>query len=149
MTRPWWSGWWWKPLPVVTRRERLWQRVLFASRALFLLFGILLVLDLASVIPPLRTRTFAGTRIPTFVFAMWAWIALDLTIRWRLRRALARGHELVQSAHVRICPHCQYNLQGLPDRAACPECGVWFGPESLHADWQEIYERLHRRARGR
>lgn len=148
MNRPWWAGWWWKSLPVVTTRERLWQRVLLASRTLFLLFGILLVLDIAKVTPPLAARTFAGTSIPTFVIAMWAYLAVDLAIRWRLRRALKRGYENVQSGAVRICPHCEYNLQGLAERAACPECGVRFGPESLRADWQEIYERLHRRAKG-
>lgn len=131
---------WWRMLPVVTRRERVWQRALRVGWVLIGLFVVYVVLLIASVI-----RKGGAPIMPV----LWTLVLIDVFIRWRLRAAITDGHALVKAGEVRLCPFCEYDLRGLGERGQCPECGAWYGPEILRAEWEDIYERLHRRAKGR
>ena len=42
---------------------------------------------------------------------------------------------LLQSIKPEVCPECGYNLSGLPDEGACPECGVAYGHEIVLFGW--------------
>lgn len=37
-----------------------------------------------------------------------------------------------------VCPHCTYQLRGLPSPGACPECGRVYTADSLKQDWENI-----------
>ena len=42
----------------------------------------------------------------------------------------------VRGSRYRICPDCGYSLSGLPDRHACPECGLRYTVEELEQRWR-------------
>lgn len=145
MIRPWW-----RLLPVVTRRERCWQILLRTIvLAAYVIPPIVIALDAFNVVRLVSSVRTLGVPISPYMLAFLGLLLAYLIVRRQLRKSLIAGHEIARSGQVRICPRCEYNLHGLTERAQCPECGVWYGPESLRADWDDIYERLHQRARGR
>lgn len=54
------------------------------------------------------------------IIPLWAPFILSFMftlLAWQRDRALSLR------ARQRVCPHCNYNLSGLPPTAKCPECG--------------------------
>ena len=52
---------------------------------------------------------------------LWSWVwglPVYFVVLWRL----GRRHRAMVRARGWRCPRCEYLLQGLPDRGACPEC---------------------------
>jgi len=55
---------------------------------------------------------------------------------WLSRRRTARIRRAVQAASGRACVACVYNLSGMGDTGACPECGRQFDIATTQRSWQ-------------
>ena len=68
------------------------------------------------------------------------------TVLWwchRVYRSTVRRFEnSLAKADYRFCLDCAYDLQGLPQRHVCPECGREYEIEILQADWKRWLDTL-------
>jgi len=47
--------------------------------------------------------------------------------------------ELTRNAHCELCTQCGYPLLSLPERHACPECGVAYDIDEVRREWQRWF----------
>jgi hypothetical protein len=50
-----------------------------------------------------------------------------------------RWRKTVLDMNYMVCPQCHYNLQGLPRRHTCPECGRPYDADELQRQWEKDF----------
>jgi hypothetical protein len=80
--------------------------------------------------------TYMGRAILSLVIAS---VAVNLGGRTVLKAARRKGLSALEAINFRMCPSCQYKLDGLLQVGECPECGHPFSPSSLEGQWREAY----------
>ena len=62
---------------------------------------------------------------------------LKCPCRWMIGAPQTDAPEAILDHPIKpeLCPECGYNLSGLPDEGACPECGVTYGQEIVVYGW--------------
>lgn len=71
---------------------------------------------------------------------VWLWClgfvgAILLWVIWP-RVEFRKFRSELERANFRLCLTCGYNLMGLPDLHACPECGTRYDAPKLKATWE-------------
>lgn len=86
---------------------------------------------------------------PPWIYPFVIPLALGAVVWYMLLYKRYEGGRLdrLRSIGFRVCPDCEYSLEGLADRGACPECGAWYTPELLETRWrlalEDEYYRRH------
>lgn len=120
------------PVPPVARRYELWIAAVFVCTAL------------SAVAAPLMLRRW----VP-WISPLWALPGIPLAIVtttfgtvWYTRRHKARLKQAVMAASGRACIGCVYDLRGLGETGACPECGRRFDIAANRRSWKQagLYE---------
>lgn len=114
------------PLPPALRRYELWIAAVFVCTAL------------GAVATPFVLRLVASRISP-----LWALPGIPLAIGtttfgaiWYSRRRTAQIKRAVQAASGRACVGCVYDLGGMGDTGACPECGRRFDIAVDRRSWE-------------
>jgi hypothetical protein len=77
----------------------------------------------------------SGGRVATWCFGVLAAVGGVMTIHYvgAMPRLVAR----LRAADWLLCPHCLYDLGGLDEAGACPECGHAYTHEGVASRWVE------------
>lgn len=115
------------PLPPAVRRYEVWIAAVFVC------------ITLSAVAAP-----FALRRIAPSVSPLWALPGIPLAIVtttfgaiWLTRRHKARIKRAVMAASGRACLGCVYDLSGMSETGACPECGRRFDIAADRRAWTQ------------
>jgi hypothetical protein len=72
--------------------------------------------------------------LPLFAVA----VLLNSIVFGIMRSKVRRVYLAAQSLDYRMCTHCGYDLQGLPEAHSCPECGTQYSIEQTRTTWQAL-----------
>lgn len=107
--------------------------VLRITGAACLLMSALLLIEVVTEFGWGSLPISRGSIILPFSIAM---VVHSLVVAFGFRFARGRFKRRLIGTDWRICIACGYNLQGLPNRHACPECGSEYDVETLAREWQ-------------
>ena len=115
------------------RGLRFFTNVLTVAFVLFALGGILYGLGVLDGVAFVR-GVFIGKVLLLYIcLALLPWLLL-VTMRFKVRRVCS----VARALDYKMCTYCGYDLRGLPERHACPECGVEYDLEEVRASWQAL-----------
>lgn len=114
------------PLPPALRRYEVWVAAVFVCTAL------------GAVAAPFVLR-----RVAPWISPLWALPGIPLVIVtmtfgaiWYSRRRTAKIRSAVRAASGRACLGCVYDLSGMGETGACPECGRPFNIPADRRSWE-------------
>jgi hypothetical protein len=115
------------PVPPALRQYELWIAVVFVMPAL------------GAVAAP-----FVMWRVSPWISPLWALPAIPIVIAtttagtiWYTRRHKTRMKRAVVAASGNACIGCVYDLRGMGETGACPECGRSFDIAVNQRSWQQ------------
>jgi len=114
------------PFPPALRRNEVGVAAVFVCTLLISVAAPFMMKPLALPISPL----WALPGIPLAV------VTTTFSAIWLSRRRTARIRRAVQAASGRACVACVYNLSGMGDTGACPECGRHFDIAIDQRSWE-------------
>jgi tellurite resistance protein TehA-like permease len=120
------------PMPPVVRRYEVWVAAVFVGSALISLAAPFVLRSAAPWISPLWALPGIPLAIVTTTFGAI----------WYTRRLKARTKRAVMAASGCVCVGCMYNLGGMGETGACPECGRRFNIAADRRSWRQagMYE---------
>jgi hypothetical protein len=113
------------PFPPALRRYELWVAAVFVCTALSVVAAPFLLRHIAPWISPLWALPGIPIAIVTTTFGSM----------WCMRRHSARIKVAVMAASGRACVGCVYDLSGMGETGACPECGRPFNIAEDRRSW--------------
>lgn len=108
------------------RRPELWVAAVFVCTALTAVAAPFVLKFIAPWISPLWA-------LPGIPFTI---LTTTLGAIWYTRRRTQRVRQAVQVAAGRACLACVYDLRGMGDTGACPECGRHFDIAADQCSWK-------------
>ena len=86
---------------------------------------------------------FGMTVFTSAVYSKWTFmlqmsgVAIPLGALYVRNRDWRRYVQTVREVEYRVCPNCEYPLQGLPGEGSCPECGRAYELDALRGQWEK------------
>ena len=114
------------PMPPALRRFEVWVAAVFVGTLLVAVAAPFVLRFIAPWISPL----WALPGIPLAV------VTTTLATIWYTRRRTHRVKHAVQAAAGHACLACVYDLRGMGDTGACPECGRHFDVAADQCSWK-------------
>lgn len=114
------------PLPPALRRYELWVAAVFVCTVVIAVAAPFVLRRAAPRISPLWALPGIPIAVVTMTFGAF----------WFSRRRAERIRRGVRAASGRACLGCVYDLSGMGDTGACPECGRRFDIAADQRSWE-------------